>query len=91
MSYLTKSLFLQFHLGMSNSDTEEEEWAISRASLDGDDNGLMFAKDCPPSNDGVKRCFNTFKNLFSPNQNCVVERGWTVRDFPRKMVAPRLL
>ena len=77
MSYLIKSLFLQFHLGMSNSDTEEEEWADSdasfngqdtneewansRASLDGDDNGLVFAKDCPPSNDGVKRCFNTFK------------------------------
>ena len=63
MSYLIKRLFLQFHLGMSSSDTEEEEWADSdasfngqdtneewansRASLDGDDNGLVFAKDCP--------------------------------------------
>ena len=70
MSYLIKRLFLQIHLGISQSDTNEEwadsdasfnghdtneEWANSRASLHGDDNGLAFAKHCPPLNDGVKK------------------------------------
>jgi hypothetical protein len=60
MSYLIKRLPVQIHLGTSQSDTNEE-WANSNASLHGDDNGLVFSKQCPPLNDGVKICFNTFK------------------------------
>ncbi len=89
MSYLIKRLFVQIHLGTSQSDTNKEwadshaslhgddmneEWANSRASLHGDDNGLIFAKHCPPLNDGVKRCFNTFKKktFFHPTKNVLL-------------------
>ena len=101
MSFLIKRLFLQFHLGISNSDTEEEwadsdasfngqdtneEWAISCASLDGDDNGLVFSKQCPPLNDGVKRCFNTFKKkiCFHPTEMVLLNHVGQYVIFPAR-------
>ncbi len=69
MSYLIKRLPVQIHLGTSQSDTNEQ-WANSNVSLHGDDNGLVFSKQCPPLNNGVKRCFNTFKKkrCFHPTE-----------------------
>jgi hypothetical protein len=69
MSYLIKRLPLQIHRGTSQSYTNEQ-WANSNLSLHGDDNGLVFSKQCPPLNDGVKRCFNTFKKktCFHPTE-----------------------
>jgi hypothetical protein len=60
MLYLIEMMSLAIHLGTCQSDTNEE-WANPNWSAHGDDNGIVFSKLCPPLNDGVKKCFNTFK------------------------------
>ena len=61
---------LQIHLGMCQSVTNHEEWANDNWSVHGDDNGIVFSKQCLPLNDGVKKCFNTFKKktCFHPTE-----------------------
>ena len=60
---------LQIHLGMCQSVTNEG-WANDNWSAHGDDNGIVFSKQCLPLNDGVKKCFNTFKKktCFHPTE-----------------------
>jgi hypothetical protein len=48
------------NLGICQPVTNEEWLNTNFSAPQGDDNGIVFSKQCHPSNDGVKKCFNTF-------------------------------
>ncbi len=78
-------ILLQIHLGTCQSDTNEE-WANVNWSLNGDDNGIVVSKQCLPLNDGVKRCFNTFKKktCFHPTETVLLNHVGQYVIFPAR-------